>query len=64
MWGRDWCCFFVEKIQALKAEKIVWLEEDFGDDVYSVRNNSGWNALLDSGATASDVVSGFAVLLS
>jgi hypothetical protein len=23
-WGRDWCWFFVEKIQALKEEKIRW----------------------------------------
>ncbi len=36
MWGRDWCCFFVEKIQALKAEKIVWPEENVGDDIYAI----------------------------
>jgi hypothetical protein len=29
MWGQYWCWFFVEKIQALKAEKIVWPEENF-----------------------------------
>jgi hypothetical protein len=36
MWGRDWCWFFVEKIQALKAEKIVWPEDNFGDDIYVI----------------------------
>ena len=34
MWGRDWCWFFVEKIQALKNEKIVWPENNFDDDIW------------------------------
>jgi hypothetical protein len=36
MWGQDWCWFFVEKIQALKAEKIVWPKDNFGDDIYII----------------------------
>jgi hypothetical protein len=33
MWGRDWVWYFVEKIQALKEEKITW-PEDFGEDIW------------------------------
>jgi hypothetical protein len=33
-WGRDWCWFFVEKIQALKVEKIKWPDDNFGTDIW------------------------------
>jgi hypothetical protein len=32
--GRDWVWFFVEKVQQLKAEKIVWPADNFGDDLW------------------------------
>ncbi len=31
-WGRDWCWYFFEKVQALKAQKIVWPSQ--WDDVW------------------------------
>ena len=34
-WGRKQCWYFVEKIRALKSEKIVW-PEDFGDDDWCI----------------------------
>ena len=34
MWGRDWCWYFIEKVQALKARKIVW--PDQWDDVWAM----------------------------
>jgi hypothetical protein len=34
MWGRDWVWYFVEKVQALKAEKIVWPNDYGGDDIW------------------------------
>jgi hypothetical protein len=33
-WGRDWCWFFVEKLQALKVEKIKWPDDNFGTDIW------------------------------
>ncbi len=33
-WGRDKVWFYVEKIQALKAQKIVWPADNFGDDIW------------------------------
>jgi hypothetical protein len=33
MWKRDWVWYFVEKIQALKEEKITW-PEDYGKDLW------------------------------
>jgi hypothetical protein len=36
MWGRDWCWFFVEKIQALKTQKIGWPEDNFGGDIFAI----------------------------
>jgi hypothetical protein len=32
-WGRDKVWYYVEKVQALKAQKIVWPDDNFGDDV-------------------------------
>lgn len=32
--GRDWVWFYVEKIQQLKKEKIVWPADDFGPDIW------------------------------
>jgi hypothetical protein len=34
MWGRDWCWYFIEKVQALKAQKIVW--PDKWDDIWAL----------------------------
>lgn len=34
MQGRDWVWFFLEKVQALKAEKVYW--PDFGDDIWII----------------------------
>jgi hypothetical protein len=36
MWGRDWCWYYVEKMQALKAVKITWPEDNFGDDIWGL----------------------------
>jgi hypothetical protein len=36
MWGRDWVWYFLEKIQALKVVKIVWPEDNFGDDILAL----------------------------
>jgi hypothetical protein len=33
-WGRDKVWYYVEKIQALKAQKIVWPDDNFGDDIW------------------------------
>ena len=33
-WGSAKCWFYIEKIQALKEEKIVWPEGNFGDDIW------------------------------
>jgi hypothetical protein len=35
-WGRNKVWFFVEKVQALKAQKIVWPEDNFGDDIWAI----------------------------
>jgi hypothetical protein len=35
-WGRDWCWCCTEKIQALKAAKITWPDDDFGDDIWAI----------------------------
>ena len=35
-WSRDWVWFFIEKIQALKDEKIVWPDNNFGTDVWAI----------------------------
>ncbi len=35
-WGRDKVWYYVEKIQALKAQKIVWPEDNFGDDIWAL----------------------------
>lgn len=32
MWGRNWCWYMVERIQALKRRKIVWPESDNADE--------------------------------
>jgi hypothetical protein len=32
-WGRNWCWYYIEKVQALKAQKITWLD-DFGNDIW------------------------------
>jgi hypothetical protein len=34
MWGRDWCWYFIEKVQALKAQKI--LSPDEWDDSWAL----------------------------
>jgi hypothetical protein len=36
MWGRNSCWFYIEKVQALKAQKITWPEDDFGDDIWAI----------------------------
>ena len=33
-WGRDLCWYYIEKIRALKHEKIVWPEDNFGNDIW------------------------------
>ena len=33
-WGRDWCWYFIEKVQALKVSKIVWPEDNGGNDIW------------------------------
>jgi len=35
-WSRDWTWFFIEKIQALKVEKIRWPDDNFGNDIWVV----------------------------
>ena len=34
--GRDWVWYFLEKVQALKAEKIYWPDDDFGSDIWVI----------------------------
>jgi hypothetical protein len=43
-WGRDKVWFCVEKIQALKAQKIVWPADNFGDNVWgpAVNGSHSW----------------------
>jgi len=36
MQGRDWVWFFLEKVQALKAEKIVWPDDLFTDYIWVI----------------------------
>jgi hypothetical protein len=36
MWGRNSCWFYIEKVQALKAQKITWPEDNFGDDIWAI----------------------------
>jgi hypothetical protein len=36
MWGRDWCWFYTERVQALKAKKITWPDDNFGDDIWVI----------------------------
>jgi hypothetical protein len=36
MWGRDWCWYYTEKIQALKVAKITWPDDNFGDDIWAI----------------------------
>jgi hypothetical protein len=33
---RDWIWFYVEKIRALKAEKIKWPDDNFKDDIWAI----------------------------
>jgi hypothetical protein len=33
-WGREKVWYYVEKVQALKAQKIVWPADNFGDDIW------------------------------
>ena len=33
-WGREKVWFYIEKVQALKAQKIVWPADNFGDDIW------------------------------
>jgi hypothetical protein len=55
MWGRDWCWFYIERVQALKAKKITWPDDNFGDDIWVI-TVARWDTLLDSGAPAPDLV--------
>jgi hypothetical protein len=32
-WGCNWCWYCIEKVQALKAQKITW-PDDFGNDIW------------------------------
>lgn len=34
--GREWVFYYLEKIQALKAVKICWPEDNFGDDLWVI----------------------------
>jgi hypothetical protein len=34
--GREWVWFYLEKIQALKAEKITWPADNFGNDIWAI----------------------------
>ena len=34
--GRDWCWFYIEKVQALKAQKIKWPDNNFGDNIWAI----------------------------
>jgi len=36
MQGRDWVWFFLEKVQALKAVKICWPDDNFGSDIWVI----------------------------
>jgi hypothetical protein len=36
MWGRDWCWFYIERVQVLKAKKIAWPDDNFGDDIWTI----------------------------
>jgi hypothetical protein len=36
MWGRDSCWFYIEKVQALKAQNITWPEDNFGGDIWVI----------------------------
>jgi hypothetical protein len=43
MWGRDWVWYFVEKVQALKGEKIVWPDDLGGENwVITVDGTHCW----------------------
>lgn len=33
-WGRDNAWYYLERVQALKAEKIIWPADNFGDDIW------------------------------
>jgi len=35
-YGRDWVWFFVYKIRCLKYDKILWPEDNFGDDLWVI----------------------------
>lgn len=36
MWGRDWCWYYIEKVQALKVQKITWPDDNFGNDIWAI----------------------------
>ena len=36
MQGREWVWYFLEKAQALKAEKICWPDDNFGNDIWTI----------------------------
>ena len=36
MQGRDWVWFFLEKVQALKAVKICWPDDNFGSNIWVI----------------------------
>jgi hypothetical protein len=36
MWGRDRCWFYIKRVQALKALKILWPDDNFGDDIWAI----------------------------
>lgn len=35
-WGHDWCWFYIKKVQDLKAQKIAWPDDNFGDDIWAI----------------------------
>lgn len=36
MCGQDWCWFYIKKIQALKAQKITWPDDNFEDTIWAI----------------------------
>jgi hypothetical protein len=36
MWGQDRCWFYIKRVQALKAQKITWPDNNFGDDIWAI----------------------------
>ena len=35
-YGREWAFLFIDKLRALKHEKIIWPEDNFGDDLWVI----------------------------